>query len=153
MNETRGTRYQRLKRRAHVVAALSGGAMLGVIALSPLARWMADAAAQPAVGLQPPADRLVSLAVFVGFVVVLWQIAALPALLYLGVRVDRRYGRSTNGTGSPVDRSATPVTAARGMAPSQASSRPGRESGSDNHNRRRESPGSSTVAHVRTPTG
>lgn len=94
MNETHATRYQRLKRRAQVIAALSGGAMLGVIALTPLARFLADAAAQPAIGLLPPADRLVSLAVFLGFVVVLWQVAALPALLYLGLRVDRRYGRA-----------------------------------------------------------
>jgi STE24 endopeptidase len=95
VNETRATRYQRLKRRAHVVAALSGGAMLAVIALTPLARLMADAALQPGLGLPPFSQRMVSLALFLGFVVLLWQVAALPAVLYLGLRVDRRYGRSS----------------------------------------------------------
>jgi STE24 endopeptidase len=94
VNEPHATRYQRLKRRAHVVAALSGGAMLAVIALTPLARITADAAAHLAFGLPPLPQRLVSLAGFLGLLVALWQIAALPAMLYLGLRVDRRYGRS-----------------------------------------------------------
>jgi STE24 endopeptidase len=94
VNESRATRYQRLKRRAHVVAALSGGAMLAGIALTPLARMIADAAGHVAAGLPPFGHAVVGLAVFLGLVVALWQVAALPALLYLGLRVDRRYGLS-----------------------------------------------------------
>ena len=95
MNETRGTRYQRLKRRTQVVAALSGGAMLAMIALTPLARWLADVAALPAAGLPVFGERMGALALFLGLVVLASQTAALPAWLYFGLRVDRRYRGSS----------------------------------------------------------
>ena len=95
MNETRATRYQRLKRRAQVAAALSGGAMLALVALTPLSRLLAAGADRVAAGLPPAAYAIVALVVFVAFVVVLWEIASLPAMVYLALRVDARYGRET----------------------------------------------------------
>jgi STE24 endopeptidase len=47
-----------------------------------------------AAGFPAPLDALVSLAVFLAFLVVLCELASLPAALYLRLRVDRRYGRA-----------------------------------------------------------
>lgn len=69
--------------------------MLALIALTPLARLIADAAGRVSFGLPAPVHGIVSLGVFLGIVVVMWQIAALPAMLYLGLRVDSRYGPSS----------------------------------------------------------
>ena len=96
MNETRATRYQRLKRRAHVAAALSSGAMLAVIALTPMASLLADVARTIASGLPPAARAFVAFASFLASVVVLCELASLPSRIYLRLRVDSRYGRAVS---------------------------------------------------------
>jgi STE24 endopeptidase len=93
MNETKASRYQRLRRRTEAVAVASGGAMLALLALTPASRRLADwslAAGSGFPRLQTPA----ALTVFVWCAVVLWQLVALPAVLYLGLVVDRRFTRS-----------------------------------------------------------
>src|SRR5207244_2792750 len=94
MNETKAARYQRLKRRAHAAGVASGVAMLALIALTPICRLLAERANASARGLSGVANDGVTLLVFVAAVVVLWEVVALPAVLYLGLHVDRRYRRS-----------------------------------------------------------
>ena len=91
MNETRATRYQRRSRRARVAGVLSAAGMLALVAITPLARWLSEAANGFAAGLPPTPQAAVSLVVFVSVVVVLWEAAALPALLYSALAVDRAY--------------------------------------------------------------
>ena len=91
MNETKATRYQRLKRRAHVAGAASGIAMLAVVALTPAAGALAAWSRDFAKGLSAAPAALVALVMFVAVLVALWEIVALPAVLYLGLDVDRRF--------------------------------------------------------------
>ena len=91
MNETKATRYQRLKRRAHVVGAASGIAMLAIVALTPAAGALAGWSRGFAKGLSAAPAALVALVMFVAVLVALWEIVALPAVLYLGLGVDRRF--------------------------------------------------------------
>ena len=91
MNETKATRYQRLKRRAHAAAFASGALMLAALALTPASRWLAEWARRMALGLSGVPRAAVTLGAFVGLAVVLWEAFALPAVLYLGLRVDRRF--------------------------------------------------------------
>ena len=86
MNETKATRYQRLRRRAHAAGVVSGGLMLAVPRAharvargSPAGR---GALARPFAA--PVARGRRRSSSFVGLVVLLWELAALPAVLYLG---------------------------------------------------------------------
>jgi Zn-dependent protease with chaperone function len=92
MNETRATRYQRLRRRARAAGMTSGALMLGLVALTPASRWLADQSHAFGRGLEGGPLEAAALAVFVLLLLVLWETAALPAILYLSRRVDRRYG-------------------------------------------------------------
>lgn len=91
MNETKASRYQRLRRRAHVVGAASGIAMLAIVALTPAAGALAAWSRGAARGLSAVPAAAVALGVFVALLVGLWEIVALPAMLYLGLGVDRRF--------------------------------------------------------------
>ncbi|MFI5178304.1 MAG: M48 family metalloprotease [Vicinamibacterales bacterium] len=108
MNETKASRYQRLRRRAQAAGLLSGGVMLAALAFAPAGRRLAGWAAEPVRGLAGPVGTGVGLVLFVILLVVLWEIAALPAMLYLGLRVDGRL----NGDPPAVDE----VLAAQGHA-------------------------------------
>ena len=93
MNETKAARYQRLRRRAQSSGVVSGGVVLAAVALTPAARalasWAADLGGRAGGGL----GQFAALVLFVGVLVVLWEAAALPSMLYLGLRVDRRLGQ------------------------------------------------------------
>jgi len=89
MNETKAARYQRLRRRAHAAGLVSGGLMLAGLAFTPAARALASWSGAFAQPLAAPVAGIVTLAVFVGLLVVLWELAALPSMLYLGLYVDR----------------------------------------------------------------
>ena len=94
MNESKATRYQRLKRRARAVAVASGGLLLALLASTPASRGLAEWARGAARGLGPPIGGAVALAAFVGCAVLLCEVVALPAVLYLGLVVDRRFARA-----------------------------------------------------------
>ncbi len=94
MNETKASRYQRLRRRAQSSGVVSGGLMLALVALTPAARAIADWAGGFGRTAGGWLGGVVSLVLFVGVLVLLWEIAALPSMLYLGLRVDRRHGQS-----------------------------------------------------------
>lgn len=93
MNESKATRYQRGRRRAQAAGLLSGGILLLVLALTPagsgLAGWAAGFGQAWPWGL----GAAVALFVFTVGVALLWEIAWLPAVWYVGARVDSRYGR------------------------------------------------------------
>jgi len=97
MNETKATRYQRGKRRAQAVGVASGGVMLVVLALTPagaaLAHWAEGIAGSVSPAFLQP---VIALAVFTGVVLLLWELAVLPALWYFAARIDRRYARGSN---------------------------------------------------------
>jgi STE24 endopeptidase len=80
MNETTGTRYQRLRRRVRVAAVLSAAVVLSIIAFTPLARlgggWVSSHIASP----------LLAAVVFVAGLVLVLEVAALPAVVYFDAR-------------------------------------------------------------------
>jgi STE24 endopeptidase len=94
MNESRATRYQRLRRRAGAASGLSGMAMLAVVAVTPVSRLLRDAAGLAADGVTGVAASMVAIVVFVLMLGLLWEIAGLPAALYLRRRTDLAYRRT-----------------------------------------------------------
>ena len=91
MNESKAARYQRYRRRAETAGVVSGAAMLALVALTPLARWLATGALGFGAGLPEVPRAALALVIFLVLLVVAWELAALPASLYLGLRVDRRF--------------------------------------------------------------
>ena len=91
MNESKAARYQRYRRRAETAGVVSGAAMLALVALTPLSRWLATGALGFGTGLPEVPRAALALVIFVVLLVVAWELAALPASLYLGLRVDRRF--------------------------------------------------------------
>ena len=89
MNETKASRYQRLRRRAETMSVVSGGLMLAALAFSPAGASLATGVTTVGRGLDGLAASAVTLVAFVGVLVLLWQIAVLPSVLYLGLRGDR----------------------------------------------------------------
>jgi STE24 endopeptidase len=94
VNESKATRYQRLRRRAQAAGIASAALMLGIVAFSPLAARLGALSHEFARGLPAPWASAASLAIFVLLVVVLWELASLPAVIYLARRVDRLYGQN-----------------------------------------------------------
>jgi STE24 endopeptidase len=94
MNEPRATRYQRLRRRAAMAAWCLAGLTLVMLAATPASRWLSDAAWRVTAGLPDAARAIAALALFLISVLVIWEIAALPAVLYLALKVDHAYGRA-----------------------------------------------------------
>lgn len=95
MNESKATRYQRLRRRARAASAGSAALMLAIVALTPVARWLRDLAWASVGGPKGVAAGAFALALFVTFVVLLWELANLPAAIYLARRVDSAYSQSS----------------------------------------------------------
>ena len=93
MNESRATRYQRRQRRARAAGLASGGAMLTLLALTPAAGALSGWAERLGRGLPAASHAVASLVLFVIALVVIWELAVLPAVLYLCLAVDSRYGR------------------------------------------------------------
>jgi STE24 endopeptidase len=97
MNESKSVRYQRLQRRARLADVLAGVAWLALLAFSHAAAGfvsLADAFTRWApLSVRPFASS----AVFLVLLVLGWQTISTPAALYLGARVDRRFGRANHG--------------------------------------------------------
>jgi STE24 endopeptidase len=91
VNESKASRYQRYRRRAESAGMVSGAAMLALVALTPLSRWLANGALGFGAGLPDLPRAALALVIFVVLIVVAWEVAALPAMLYLGLQVDRRF--------------------------------------------------------------
>jgi STE24 endopeptidase len=95
MNESKATRYQRLRRRTTGSGVLSAGVMLALISLTPVAGWLRDFGGRVGVGFGPSLGSLVTFLIFVLLVVLLWEVASFPAVAYMAFSVDRSYGQST----------------------------------------------------------
>jgi STE24 endopeptidase len=93
MNESKATRYQRFQRRARIAGVASGGVMLALVALTPLSSVVARWAEGAGRGLPAWPHAVAALLLYVIVLVVVWELALLPAALYLGLAVDSRYGR------------------------------------------------------------
>ncbi len=95
MNESKATRYQRLRRRARTASVASAILMLAAIALTPAAAFIRGMALGAAEGLSGPGGAAVALVVFVVIVVTVCEIATLPAAAYLARHVEPAYGQHT----------------------------------------------------------
>jgi STE24 endopeptidase len=91
MNESKASRYQRLRRRAHVAGVASGVACVALLALTPASKSLAGWAAGFTAAFPAHLAGLATTVTFVAAVVVLWEVVALPAVLYVGLSVDRRF--------------------------------------------------------------
>lgn len=94
MNEPRSTRYQRLRRQAAAAGWCLAGLTLAILVVTPAARVLRDAAWRFASGLSGASRVGVALLFFLVVVFVLWDLAALPAMVYIALRVDGVYGRT-----------------------------------------------------------
>lgn len=86
MNESTGTRYQRLRRTALVVSLSVGAAWLSVLSFTPLGGWFARWAERVSDGW--------AFLVFVGTLVLIWELIALPASLLATLHRERRVRKS-----------------------------------------------------------
>jgi STE24 endopeptidase len=93
MNETKATRYRRWRRRAEVAGSASAVLMLGLVAFTPAAGWLASQAEAFTFGWASPLRPIVTLVLFVLLLVLLWEAAALPATIYVALRIDPAYSR------------------------------------------------------------
>jgi STE24 endopeptidase len=91
MNESKASRYQRLRRRAHVADMASGCVLLALLALTPASQWLAGWAQTLGVGWPGPVHLGVAAASYVALIMILWELVSLPAVLYLALNVDRRF--------------------------------------------------------------
>ncbi len=87
MNESKATRYQRLRRRAQVVSLAAAAGLLVCVALTPAAAWLADWAVSAAAQWPAPLQPALSLMLFVGVLALAAELVALPASLFIATRV------------------------------------------------------------------
>jgi STE24 endopeptidase len=116
MNETKATRYQRLRRRVQVVTVLSGAAVLALVALTPLARRATDALLQFTAGLPPPFQRAATVAIGLLGLVALLESAAVPGWWLFERRQGPRYGRARASTFDVLTAHAQGALVAAGLA-------------------------------------
>lgn len=81
MNETRAARYQRRQRRSRAFVGFAGALWLAVLVLTPAGDMLAGWAIASAANLPSPAASVAALVLFVSAVVLVWQVAALPAAI------------------------------------------------------------------------
>ncbi len=90
MNESKATRYQRLRRRAQLISAATGAALLLLVALTPGAQWLARVAANQALAWPASLQPAIALSLFVGALVLAAEAVAFPVSLYAATRGRRR---------------------------------------------------------------
>lgn len=89
MNESTATRYQRLRRQAHVISLATGIGWLACVALTPLGGALAAGAAQLTSGWPDSVRPLVTLVVFVAILALVWEAVALPVTWQAAVRAQQ----------------------------------------------------------------
>jgi STE24 endopeptidase len=91
MSETKATRYHRWRRRVESAGAGAAVLTLALVALTPASGWLAGLADGFTAGWDHPLRSVVSLGVYVLLLALLVELAALPAALYVALRVDPAY--------------------------------------------------------------
>ncbi len=102
MNEAKAARYQRFRRRADVVSAVAGIVVLALCGLTPLGAWLAEWTRGAVAGVVAPWQSLAEVVVFVAVLAAALEVLAVPAMVYLGVSLDRRFKRAENSVGGLV---------------------------------------------------
>lgn len=102
MNEAKAARYQRLRRRADVVSAAAGIVVLASCGMTPLGRSLAAWARYTVAGIAGPWQSIAEVVVFVAVLAAALEVLALPAVVYLGVSLDRRFKRAEKSVGGLV---------------------------------------------------
>lgn len=95
MNEDKGTRYHRLRRRASLLSLAMTGLILAGLATGGFSVAVRDWAIGRAGLLAPPLRDAASVALCVGCLALLLFAAGFPFSLYSGFLLERRYGLST----------------------------------------------------------
>jgi len=95
MNENRGSRYHRLRRRAVMASALAGAGWLILLIVSGGSGALAHAAGTATAALPPAAGRVVAIVMFVAIVRAGYEAATFPFTLFRGFLLDRKYGLSS----------------------------------------------------------
>jgi STE24 endopeptidase len=89
-NEDKATRYQRLQRRASLLATVSGVALLLLLVVTGASAVIRSAAARSAAGAFP-----LTVIAYVVVVFLLYELVQLPFAYYQGIVLERRYALST----------------------------------------------------------
>jgi len=90
LNESKATRYQRLRRRAQLISAFTGAALLLLVALTPGAQMLARFADNQSLAWPANLQPAIALTLFVGALVLAAEAVALPASLFGTARGGRR---------------------------------------------------------------
>jgi Zn-dependent protease with chaperone function len=91
MNEPKAVRYQRLARRAQMTDVVVAVALLGLLAFTPASRRLTEVASAVQAWLPPVFGPALATAAFAALLTLLWAVAAVPAVLCLGLDVERRF--------------------------------------------------------------
>lgn len=102
MNEAKAARYQRLRRRADVVSAITGVAVLAACAFTPVGGALASRVVDAVAGVTGPWRSVAEVALYVAVLAVVLEVIAVPVVIYLGLNLDRRYKRAEKSVGGLV---------------------------------------------------
>jgi STE24 endopeptidase len=102
VNEAKAARYQRLRRRADVISAAAGIVVLALCGFTPVGRALGDWAVGMVASVAAPWHSLAEVVVFVAVLAAALEVIALPAVIYLGVSLDRRFKRAERSLGGLV---------------------------------------------------
>jgi STE24 endopeptidase len=94
LNESKATRYQRLRRRAHLTSLAAGFGLLLVVVLTPAGDRLSDLAISLALRWPPPLRSVVASTIFVGALALAAEITAFLIALFSEARLGRRVRRS-----------------------------------------------------------
>jgi STE24 endopeptidase len=94
VNESKATRYQRLRRRAQGTGVTVGALLLAGLVVTSGSRSLGLWASARALAAPAWAQPMARLALFVLSISCLWELLALPVVLYLGLHVERRFRKS-----------------------------------------------------------
>jgi STE24 endopeptidase len=99
LNESKATRYQRLRRRSQVISLAAGAGLLVLIAATRLGDWLALIATHLSLPLPVTLQPAVALTLFVGALVLGAELVALPVSIYSASRASRLGRRTDVGLG------------------------------------------------------
>jgi STE24 endopeptidase len=94
LNESKATRYQRLRRRTQVISLAAGCGLLLLVALTPAGEWLAQVSAGLALSWPAAIRPAIAITVFVGALAVTAEIVALPISVVAASRASKRAKRT-----------------------------------------------------------